>query len=359
MRISSRLASAGRRSAAPILAPSGAPSVAALLAVTLLAAAGSLAPAARAGTVAEFLRLGVGARALALGEGMLSVEHDPSALYWNPALMAGSPRPAAEVMHAENFGGAAGFDAVACTVPLGGGPGEAVGIGVLRLSVDDIPTTGNFRFDDVGADGVAGSHDAGEGDGRWEPGEPVHADASAVEWRSDSEWAVLVGYARALGEAGAAGVCAKYLRQAVAGRQSTGFGLDVGAHLALSDGLELAARVSDLTSTRVVWDNGTRESIPPRLELAVARQLRLGRRASVRAVLGAGSDTRDVGRGPREWHGGLEYRLRDRLFLRAGATSGRPTFGAGVGLARFRVDYAALPFHELGATHRLSALARW
>jgi hypothetical protein len=314
---------------------------------------------AHAGTVAEFLRLGLGARALAMGEGMLAVEHDPSALYWNPALMARCPAAGLEGMHAENFGGLTGFDAFALTLPLGGGCGEAIGVGLLRLSVDDIPTTTRFAFDDFGSDGVPGTHDPGEGDGRWDPGEPVLVDPAAVEWRSDVEWALLAGYARPLGGNASVGVCAKFLRQQVAGRQSLGVGLDLGAKLDLPGGLEVAARLSDVTGTRVAWDNGTRETVPPRLEVAAARSLRLGATSDVRAVLGAGTDTRDAAGGPGAWRGGLEYRHRDRLFLRAGAASGQPAFGAGLGLGAFRVDYATMPFHDLGSTHRVSALARW
>jgi len=315
---------------------------------------------ARAQTAGEFLRLGFGARALALGNSMLSAEGDPASLYWNPALLARAARSGAEFMHTENFGGAAGFDAAAVLLPLkGGGKGEAIGIGVLRLSVDDIPTTSNFQFDDVGADGLPGTHDAGEGNGRWDPGEPVHADPSKVEFRSDQEWAVLAGYARPLGERGAVGVTAKLIRQSLAGRQSNGAGLDAGASLQLPGGVDLAARVSDLTATRITWDNGLRETIAPQLHLAVARTSPLGTSSSVRLSLGGATSSWDLVRSGREWHGGLEYSFRDRLFLRAGDASGGASFGAGLGFARFRVDYAAAPFHDLGATHRLSALARW
>lgn len=211
--------------------------------------------------VAEFLRLGLGARAFALGGGLLSVGHDPSALCWNPALMARTPSAAAEIMHSENFSGAAGFDALAWTGPIGRGSGEALGVGILRLSVDDIPVTDRFAFDDFGSDARPGTHDPGEGDGRWQPGEPVQVDPSRVEWRSDAEWALLVGYARAFGPRVSAGVCAKYLRQEVAGRRGEGFGLDVGLRAEVL-GAEVAARVSDITTTRVAWDSGRARACP-------------------------------------------------------------------------------------------------
>jgi hypothetical protein len=317
--------------------------------------------AGQAQTAAEFLKLGFGARTLALGDASLAADHDPSSLYWNPALLAGIRVPAAEAAHSENFGGATGFDAAAVSLPLGGRPGEAVAVGLLRFSVNDIPTTSNFRFDDVGADGRAGTGDAGEGNHQWDPGEPVETDPSAVVWRSDVEWALLAGYARPVGDRASLGLCAKYIRQQVADHQSSGLGVDIGARALLGDGLEAAARISDLTSTRLVWDTGTRETVPPALEASLARTVRFGSAATMRVLVGAGSSSWDLtGAAPRrEWHGGVEYGYRESLFLRAGTSSGELAFGAGLGLKAFRLDYATVPFHELGATHRVSALARW
>ena len=315
--------------------------------------------AARAQSAAEFLRIGLGARALSLGSAAQAAEDDPSAVFWNPAFLGFSPRRGAEAMHAENFGGAAGFDALSVSLPVGRPGEEAIGIALLRLAVDDIPTTNNFRFEDVGADGRPGTHDAGEGDGRWDPGEPVDVDPSAVVLRSDEEWALVLGYGRALGRGSSAGVAAKYLRQRVDDHQSSGFGVDAGARLALARGFSLSARLVDAAGTHISWDNGARERIAPRLELGLSRTVSLGARGTVRALASAGSGAWDGARGAREWHAGAEYSPCPRLHLRGGSANGEPAFGAGVGIPGFRFDYATMPFHELGATHRLSAVARW
>lgn len=314
--------------------------------------------AVRAGTVAEFLRLGFGARALSLGDGMLSADHDAAALYWNPALLARPAGSSGEVMHTEQFGGLEGYDAFALALPLGT-KGETLALGLLRLAVNDIPMTGNFAFDDFGTDGLPGTHDRGEANGRWDPGEPVHADPGSVEFRSDEEWALLLGYARPLGERGSLGLCAKLLRQRLAGQGSSGIGVDLGLHWELPGGFELAVRLRDAAGTRVVWDTGAREVIGPRLNLAAGRELGLGTASRLRASLEAAVAGWDLASGGGEWHGGFEYRWRERLFLRAGSASGQAAFGAGIGLNRFRVDFATQPFHPLGATNRLSALARW
>ena len=307
---------------------------------------------------ADFLLMGFGARSFALGDGMLASEQDASAIYWNPALLARAGWRSAEAMHAESFAGAEGYDAFAIAVPVGTG-GEAVSLGLLRLAVDHIPDTGNFRFDDNGADGLPGTHDAGEGNGRWDPGEPVTADPSAVRWRSDVEWALLAGYARPLGARGAVGVCAKLVRQSLAGRGASGVGFDVGAHWAGPAGLEFAARARDLTSTRISWDTGARERIGPTLGLAAGREMPAGPQAHLKVSLEGSLGRWDLAGGRSEWHAGLEYAWRELIFLRAGSSSGDAGFGAGLGLRGFRVDYATRPFHPLGASHRLSALARW
>ena len=206
---------------------------------------------------------------------------------------------------------------------------------------------------------MPGTRDPGEDNGRWDPGEGVTADPSAVRWRSDVEWALLAGYARPLGGRGALGLSAKLVKQSVGGHDASGLGLDVGAHWAGPGGFEFAARVRDLTTTRISWDTGAREGIGPSLSLAAGREVPAGPDARLCFSLEGSTRGRDLAAGSADWRGGVEYAWRRTLFLRAGASSGEAGFGAGLGLHGFRVDYATRPFHPLGASHRLSALARW
>ncbi|MBP9699599.1 MAG: UPF0164 family protein, partial [Elusimicrobia bacterium] len=54
-----------------------------------------------AGTVgAEFLRMGAGARGMSMGEGFSALVDDATALYWNPAALAGLEKRSATFMHA-------------------------------------------------------------------------------------------------------------------------------------------------------------------------------------------------------------------------------------------------------------------
>jgi len=66
-------------------------------------------------------------------------------------------------------------------------------------------------------------------------------------------------------------------------------------------------------------------------------------------------------------HGGLEYSLASAYFLRAGYSITPSnnldvdgltnlTGGVGVRLGHFAVDYAFVPFGDLGNTHRISLL---
>ena len=65
---------------------------------------GKLAAVSKRGTsVAQFLKIGVGARAAAMGGAFLALANDVSALYWNPAGIAGLPKASLMATHTRWF----------------------------------------------------------------------------------------------------------------------------------------------------------------------------------------------------------------------------------------------------------------
>ena len=90
---------------------------------------------------ADFLAGGVGGRALGMGGTHAGIVRDVSAVYWNPAGLAGIEYPEIAYMHAERFAGIISFDYAGGAIPLS--KTSTVGIAIIRSGVDDIPNTLN------------------------------------------------------------------------------------------------------------------------------------------------------------------------------------------------------------------------
>jgi hypothetical protein len=151
----------------------------------LAAVLGSLVLAAPAGATkyaGEFLKIQVGARALGMGGAFTAVADDATAPYWNPAGMVYLPYREVIPQHQEKFGNLANHDYLGGVWPLGGprGRNAALGVGIVRFAVDDIPITprpGALRpgidFLDYGPDNDPTTPDPGQADGVWERGEKL------------------------------------------------------------------------------------------------------------------------------------------------------------------------------------------
>lgn len=320
----------------------------------LLLLAGTALPG-RAGDnkyAGEFLKIGVGARALAMGGAFVAVADDASAAYWNPAGLAGLSRSELLFMHSEHFGSQANHDYFGFVQPLGGGSrASAIGVGLIRFAVDNILVTRD-AYDDL------------NGNGEHDPGEPILTDQFTSD--SDTEYGLLLTYAREASDRWSLGGNVKLLRQGLLGNTSFGMGLDLGALYQLQPGVTVGARLADATTTQISWDTGHREKVMPTLSLGV--QVTRGF-APLRGTLTlAGnlamySDGRDkvsqLGNGA-DFQGGAEYWYDQVVAARLGTDAGNFTAGAGLRLFHgLGVDYAFLAHDELDDTHRVSASFRF
>lgn len=92
----------------------------------------------------EFLKIGVGARAFAMGGGMTAIAEDVTAGYWNPAGLIALPRNyEVSVMHSEYFASIAKYDYAGFSAKIDSV--SRIGFTFIRLGVDDIPNTLNFK----------------------------------------------------------------------------------------------------------------------------------------------------------------------------------------------------------------------
>jgi hypothetical protein len=303
---------------------------------------------------AEFLRLGVGARALGMGGGFVAIADDASALYWNPAGLARLESAEMLFMHAEQFGSVANHDFIGFAQPLStSGRAASVGIGLIRFSVDDILVTRD-AFQDLNQNG------------RRDEGEPILPDLFYMD--SDTEYGLLLSYAREVSDDLALGGDAKLIRQGLLDNTSFGLGLDLGALYRPVPALTLGLRVADATTTRISWDTGRKETVLPSWTLGVGyrRDLpRLHGRLNAGLAMASTLDGREtasqVSGGP--WggdvQGGVEYWHHGTVAARLGLDAGALTAGAGIRYRSLGADYAYLSHEELDATHRVSASVRF
>jgi hypothetical protein len=312
---------------------------------------------------AEFLKIGVGARALGMGGSFVSLADDASAAYWNPAGLVQLDSREAMGMHASQFGGVVGHDVIGVVAPLDmtARRRSAIGITLIRLAVDDIKVT---KFAGVDADND-GQVDL---DGN---GNPIIAD-SLTEMKSAYDLAVLLSYARGLGDRWSGGVNVKLIRQSLVGEgASFGIGADLGFRFQPSPGFALGLRLSDITTTQLYWDTGRRETLAPSVALGAHTTRAI---PGLQGTLNLGMTTTysfegatekpdflafTVGDVPVTFSPGAEYWYNNTVALRAGSDAGNFTAGAGIRYKQVGADYAYLAHDELESTHRVSALVRF
>lgn len=303
----------------------------------------------------EFMAIGVGARSLALGGASVALAGDVTAGYWNPAGLSRLSYPQLGLMHDERFAGLVNYDYGAAAMPVGAG--STIGLGVIRLGVDNIPDTRNAGVD------AAGNPLPPD---RWE--EFAGIDPSRIVWYNSADWAFYFSWARKASDAFSYGANIKVIRRDHGGASATGIGFDVGA-LWRIDRLSLGANLQDATSTLVAWSTGTNEFIVPTLKLGGAYDVAVDAAGS-RVTPVADADLRFEGRGSAanldagpvsaDFHAGLEFSFRGIAAVRAGYTDiGSLSFGAGVKLPKIDLDYSFSKFDaddQLGNTHRISIL---
>ena len=281
----------------------------------------------------EFLAVGAGARPLALGNSFVALVDDATAGYWNAAALSRLGGRQLHVMHGERFSGLVNQDFVALAVPSFAWF-DGASVSLLRLGVDDIQfTTLSDPTRPLGSDN-----------------RPVAAGTA-----SSADYALYFSGSRQLAESLNVGASLKGIYRTVDTHSAYGFGLDVALLYHLRPGVDLAANIRDVTTTPVVWDTDTTDSIRPSVlvGIAVARTI-AGGRANVAIGSRSGGDASDAS-GTEPIEAGIEF-VRDKVALRAGMEESRQTFGIGlqprVGL---QLDVAYLQHDELEATYFLSA----
>lgn len=205
-----------------------------------------------------YLDIGVGARALSLSNAYTHLAQDNSSIYWNPAGLTGLKTTVdLGLMHNEHFGGIVKYDYGGLGIKVN--DKSALGFGLIRSGVDDIPNTldlrdaeGNFNYDRITGFSVA-------------------------------DYAFMFSYAREISKIGLSyGATAKVLHRNI-GKfgKGWGFGVDVGVqyrHKNIYAGLmlrDISTTVTNFTynteEVREVFELTGNEVIRKSTEIAVPK----------------------------------------------------------------------------------------
>ena len=332
----------------------------------------------------EFLNIGVGARALGMGKVQVSLADNATAGYWNPAgLVNQTHKYDGVLMHSELFAGVVKNDYAAFSMPLD--DKSAIGVSVMRLGIDNIADTRNLI------------------------NESGYVDYSKIEYFSVADYALLLSYARKLGnvEGLSVGGNGKIIYRNIGKfAKGYGFGIDAGVQYNRK-GWNLALMARDVTTTFTQWSinaeeyqkginstyaNGndptpknSAEITLPRFLLGAGRRFELPKEFS--ALVAVDLETTTDGQrntpiatkllsvDPRV---GLELGYKNLVFLRGGAGSyqkvqnftvnsngtygsswkGQYSLGAGVAVSGLRVDLALArqAVEKLGSSSQINSL---
>jgi len=275
--------------------------------VLVLALVGTVYAAGPGTTGANFLKIGVGARAVAMGEAFTAVADDSTSLYWNPAGLARVEGGELSAMYNVWFEGI-GQGYVSAGFPLLGG---TVALGANYVSMGDL-------------------------EGRDESGNPT-------ETFQASDLGISAGFAGRLGRF-LLGLSGGMIRSTIAGDTQSAFLVTLGGLVEISEGFSLGVVAQNL-GTKLGED-----SLPLILKAGLALEL------------GSFCLAVDIGKSQDSdlyYCVGMEGWIGNVVALRAGYRTGRdvgPSWTAGLGfkMDEFALDYAYVPYSNLGDTHRIS-----
>lgn len=266
------------------------------------------------------LKIGAGARAAAMGEAFMAVSDDVTAVFWNPAGLAGLESRQAHFTHNEWIQDVR-HEVAGLAVPTGVG---TFGLGLMLNNVD------GFERRTIASE------------------EPL-------DTFSAQSFAITLSYARPVGEALAIGLNLKYLNEKIYIDDANAFMADLGVqYRGLADGLVLAAAVQNIGASTAMDEE--------KIDLPMASRIGAAWRLPVAIFdqrLNMAADYVSIFSEKSYLNFGAEAEPVDNVFLRLGYQTGfkEKSISAGFGLHfdHLKIDYGYVPFTaDLGNTHRFS-----
>lgn len=280
-------------------------------------------------TSAAFLKIGVGARNISMGE-TGAISDDINAIYWNPAGLVQLKSPEVSFMHA------AWFETIKYEHLAFGYP---IKIGTLACGINYLSMSPIEKYDNMGM--------------------------KVDKTYSPSDTAVTVSYARNLGKI-PVGLNLRFISSKIDNKSAGAYACDIGG---IYNGLQVASRT--LQIGLVLQNLGTKmkfekESDPLPMNIKVGSKYKLVDNKLTLALDINKPIDNDI-----RINFGTEYVYKfNKDFLISGRagyktnTKGLDTLaglsvGMGFGFRKYSIDYAWVPYGDLGQTHRFSILVKF
>lgn len=297
--------------------------------VALLAALAATALATRYAD--DFEELGTSARAIGMGGAVVAAASDPSAIYYNPSLTAGLTGTSVTFLHSEDFSGLVNHNYLGFSFHS---PLQSIGFAAYQNGIPGIKLTALPN-----------------------PSESVGPNNRPYDSAEVSATQVVgyVNYARTLSPYFALGGNVKMIYNDLGVGSAFGMGVDLGATVTPMTDLNVGIRIRNASTSPLFWDNDTQELVMPRGALGLAKTFRFSRdRLTLAFEADANLEGLDF-----TTNYGVEYGFRNVLFGRLGVYQGNFTFGVGLRIKRFHVDYGyaagvAPDARDLGSPQQIS-----
>ena len=291
-------------------------------------------------TGASFLKIAPGARAVAMGEAFVAVSDDATALFWNPAGMVQIKRSQLALMHSFWLQGVA-YDYLAYVQELSGPGNERFGLSISFLNSGEMERTqedasGNY----TGINGVFTATDLALG--------------FAYAWEVANNHSL--------------GTSFKFIRSTIDSAVGYGLSVDLGYLFRITPRFSIGANIQNGLVSMPIRFYSEKEPVSSNHTLPVNGKIGVAYRSMNDKLLLALDVNIPIDRQEASYHFGAEYEITEFAYLRGGyktkliqdidILSGLCA-GFGYIWGGVEVDYAFVPYGDLGITHRISLLMKF
>lgn len=208
------------------------------------------------------------ARSIALG-GIQATDSGTSVSpLFNPSSSGSAGKHSFTYAHQSRLSGIINSDLLAFPIPKSGLPLNLI---LLYEGIGDIPNTQSLLLD-FGLDGIPGTNDLGEGNGILDEGERL--DKSGLTFFNQQQLGLHLSTAWNQGGWNL-GIGLKGLYQSLGRHKAMGVGLDFGVAKNPWNGGRFGLTITDITTSWLVWENGTVERSKPEIHVGFSQIHRL------------------------------------------------------------------------------------
>ena len=290
-------------------------------------------------------------RSLALGRALTAGGKGLPASLWNPANLVANTKKSFTYVHQSRFSGVVNSDLI--SFPIHKFTSKPFGFILIHEEVPGIPDTRYALLDENG-DGKLNGNERLDSKNVTEFSQHqwgVYLNRSWVITKSPSMGSVLSQKSVLLGDV-IFGIGVKGLIHQLGSHTGTGFGLDAGLRTLFWKRVQAGIVIQDVFTSWLVWDNGTKEIVTPRVSLGISGNYDL---PLVPITLGLMAD---IVIETEEFRMGMEWTIKENIQIRFGRNeTGIISTGLGLVWSDIEISYA-LQFEpevsSLGNSHLLS-----